>query len=189
MRGCIPKITGILLIVFMLLNLTTVAHAEADDGADYAGMVDQIEGFFDKALTLYKEGDVTEARLNAQAAYFEVFENMEGPIRINISARKNFELEEEFVGIRNMIKDRQPAESIEKRINALVADLNAQFDGYKNTLLETAVRRNISQGADYENNNSFSELIGMIRSGRNPEELELRISALIANLENGLPGL
>lgn len=262
MKNGRPTIPGILLVMFMIMNIVLAVQAMAVDGSDYRSMVNRIEKFFDKALSLYEEGNIAEAKLNAQAAYFEVFENMEGPIRINISARKNFELEEEFVNIRNMIKDREPAESIEEKIHALVTELNAvipqleggfelvaeaggqtaqeistvvsdsqsgveiepvwrnavetiqgglegaltayrsgdaegaamlvrqtQFDGYKNTLLETAVRRYVSQGRDYEYNNSFSELTGMIRNSESPEELEQRGSALIASLKRDLKGL
>ena len=39
-------------------------------------------------------------------AYFEVFENLEGPIRINISARKSYEMESAFGEIRRMIGEK-----------------------------------------------------------------------------------
>ena len=82
MKNGRPTIPCILLAVFMIMHIALVARAMADDGPDYRRMVNQIEGFFDKALSLYEEGNITEARLNAQAAYFEIFENMEGPVRI-----------------------------------------------------------------------------------------------------------
>jgi high-affinity iron transporter len=91
---------------------------------DYDGMVKQIGTFFSQALEQYKLGNTQEAKLKAQAAYFEVFENLEGPIRINISAKKNFVLESEFTGIRKMIVAKEPYEAIEKRVNDLMAELD-----------------------------------------------------------------
>lgn len=48
----------------------------------------------------------TQARRTVQMAYFEVFENLEGPIRINISARKSYEMESAFGEIRRMIGEK-----------------------------------------------------------------------------------
>ncbi len=99
--------------------LPAVVQAEPD----YDDMVSRIEGFFNKALTAYKAGDAKQAQLNAEAAYFQVFENMEGPIRVNISAKKNFILESEFSGIRKMMKNGEPYEATEERVRALLVDL------------------------------------------------------------------
>ncbi len=257
------KVMIILLFSIMTLSLAMIAPVQAQGKTDYKAMVDEIGNFLNEALSLYKEGKTEEAKSKVQSAYFEVFENMEGPIRINISANKNFELEEEFVGIRNMIKNGESTDAVEKRINNLMAELwditseleggfklvaepierpgektlqstekdkrsiadiepvwlkavediqseleraleaykksdvksasalviNAQFDGYKNTLLETAVRRHISQGKNYENNSGFSEIIGMMRDGKTAMEIEQRISGLMESLRGDLPGL
>lgn len=112
----------------VIMSLVFVARPWTAAALDYDGMVGQIGAFFNEALTLYKQGNAAEAKLKAQAAYFEVFENLEGPIRINISAKKNFLLEQEFTGIRQMIVAGEPPEAVEKRINDLMAEL-AQVAG------------------------------------------------------------
>ncbi len=90
---------------------------------DYQGMAKRIEGYFNKALKLYKAGKIEEAKISAQDAYFKVFENMEGPIRVNISAKKNYLLEEEFSGIRDMIKNKKPYEAVKDRAQSLVSEI------------------------------------------------------------------
>jgi high-affinity iron transporter len=117
------RLKSILVAGFAVMSLMFVSPHGAPAALDYDGMVQQIGTFFNEALTLYKQGNAPEAKLKAQAAYFEVFENLEGPIRINISAKKNFLLEQEFTGIRQMIVTGEPADAIEKRINDLMAEL------------------------------------------------------------------
>ena len=56
-------------------------------------------------------------------AYFEVFENLEGPIRINISARKSYEMESAFGEIRRMIGEKKPLADVQARIDWLKAAL------------------------------------------------------------------
>ena len=252
-----------LCIFFFVLSMTaagSISHAK--ESLDYKGMVDEIGTIFKDALILYNKGDVKEAKKKAQSAYFHVFENLEGPIRINVSARKNAELEEEFIEIRKMIVAKEPAAVIEKRINDFMVELRkvlpeleggaelvaevsedaeppaeaaaqsataagniepvwlqafeniraklgkaldayrkgdakgaaelviqTQFDDYKNSLLETAVRRNVSQGKDYENNAGFAEIAGLIQSGAAPEKVEPQIGALVKGLQADLSGL
>lgn len=253
-----------LCVFFFVLSITaagSISTANAKEGLDYKGMVDEIDTIFKDSVVLYKKGDVKEARKKAQSAYFHVFENLEGPIRINVSARKNAELEEEFIEIRKMIVAKQPVAAIEKRIQdfmvelrkvlpeleggaELVAESSAdtqpakeaapeaqeggsvepvwqqafdnirtnlakaldtyrkgdakgaselvirtQFDEYKNSLFETAVRRNVSQGKDYENNSAFAEIAGMMQKEAPVGEIEPQIAALVTGLQADLAGL
>jgi high-affinity iron transporter len=236
-----------------------VVPKPAQGKINYQGMVDEIGIFLHESLGHYKEGNKLKAKLKVQAAYFEIFENLEGPIRINVSARKNYELEEEFTGIRKMIVKGEPIGAIEERIDHLMSELNkvvgeleggyelvaeapdeikqptiqqsgerekihpvwlqaveiiqdklkkslrayksgdspkakelviqSQFDGYKNTLMETAIRREVSQKKDYLNNSAFSEIIGMISENTPPEKIDRRISSLIEGLKSDLTGL
>jgi len=251
-----------LCIFFFILAMTaagSIPMANAKEGLNYKGMVDEIGTIFQDALTLYNKGDIKAAKNKAQSAYFHVFENLEGPIRINVSARKNAELEEEFIEIRKMIVAKEPAAAIEKRITDFMVELRAvipeleggaelvaevseagqqadamaeagdttiepvwqqafdniqaslgkalddyrkgdakgaaelvvktQFDDYKNSLMETSVRRNVTQGKDYVNNAAFAEIASMIRTGATPEEIEPQITALVKGLQADLPGL
>jgi high-affinity iron transporter len=233
--------------VLLIAVLASAASAGAEEY--YTAMVDEIGGFYEQALDKYRSGDTLEAKANANAAYFEVFENLEGPIRINISAHKNFLLEEEFVGIRKMIVAGEPVDRVEARIDALMAELRrvvhalatgekltddgnaetsepidpawlpaletirakidqaqgayvddrvpeakrlaqqAQFDGYKNSLLETAVRRHVSQAKDYENNTGFTALIKMMNDGEPDFVIEMAAKKLMDTIQADLPGL
>ena len=252
------KAVNIVLVALAIALTGSLTPAQAKE--NYKGMVDEIGVFFNEALIQYKKGNVKEAKQKAEAAYLQVFENLEGAIRINVSARKNYELEQEFIAIRKMIVAKEPADAIEKRINAFIAELrtvtakleggfelvaeaadgtklqggaqekaearniepvwqqsfdNVQvrlgkamevyrkgdakgaadlviqthFDDYKNSLLETAVRRHISQKKSFENNAGFKEVAGMIQNGGAPDKVEERISVLVKGLQADLPGL
>lgn len=248
-------------IVLVVAALTVGGISDAHAKPDYKGLVDEVGVFLNDALALYKKGNVQEAKQKAQGAYFQVYENLEGPIRINISARLNTELEAEFIAIRKMIVAKEPAAAIEKRINDFMAKLRTlipqleggveivaesggapaqqaattevmesganiepvwlqavdnirsglnaaleahkkgdakgaselvlqtQYDYYKNSLLETAVRRFVSQKKDSENNSGFTDIAAMIRDGKAPEQVETRISVLLAGMQGDLPGL
>lgn len=243
-------------VAVMALGAISDVHAKPD----YKGMVEEVGTFLNEALVQYKKGNVQEAKQKAQGAYFQVYENLEGPIRINISAKLNTELEGEFIDIRKMIVAKQPAAAIEKRITDFMTKLRAlvpqleggvvivaepggstaqkpaaevkegvanvepvwlqavdniqaglksaleahkkgdakgaaelvlqiQYDHYKNSLLETAIRRFVSQKKDYENNTGFTDVATMMKEGKAPEQVEARISALVAGLQKDLPGL
>jgi high-affinity iron transporter len=260
-RRIIKGIGVLVLVAAMMWGGIHSAHARPD----YQGMVEEVGGFLNEALTLYKKGNIQEAKQKAQGAYFQVYENLEGPIRINISARLNTQLEEEFIAIRKMIVAKEPAPAIEKRINDFMAKLRSlvpqlergvdivaesggahanqdapapvaensggsgqgiepawqqaadniraglagalesyrkgnvkqgselvqqtKFDHYKNSLLETAVRRFVSQKKNFANNSGFDEVAGLIRSGAAPDKVEKRITDLTASLQADLPGL
>jgi len=255
------KTISIILLILALAVIGTSAAAQAKEKLSYKGMIDEVGGLLNEALSLYKKGNISEAKQKTQAAYFEVYENLEGPIRINISAKKNAELEEEFIAIRKMIVGKEPAAAVEKRINTFMSELRAlipelesgvelvaeattgtkqkrqdtenkaapeniepvwlqafeniqselgkaldaykkgdkekaaeiviqaQFDSYKNSLFETAVRRHVSQKRDSENNSGFSEIADMIRRGDAPEKIEAQASALVKGLKADLQGL
>jgi high-affinity iron transporter len=67
--------------------------------------------------------------------------------------------------------------------------LQTQYDHYKNSLLETAVRRFVSQKKDFENNSAFSDVAAMIQASNAPDKVEARISVLLTGLQADLPGL
>lgn len=239
----------IALIMAFLATALIGAAPRVEAGAYYGAMVDEINGFFRQALQSYRDGDKTTAKKKANAAYFEVFENLEGPIRINFSARDSFKLEEEFVSIRKMIVADEPADKVEARVNALMADLNvvaaslqsghkkddaggdtkgvdvnpawlptmetisavlhqalnaygddrieeaqqlvkqALFTGYKNSLLETAVRRHISQARDQRHNSAFRTLVRKMHDHEPDFVLELEVRELLEAIRTDLNGL
>lgn len=241
--------------VGLLLALSVVAAVTSAAAPDYRGMVDRIGAYLEDALAAYRKGDAARAKARVQSAYFEIFENLEGPIRVNISAQKNFELESRFGEIRRMIVQGAPAQEIERLVSAHMAELRAilpdlqqgsrieaeaapppapaaaaagpieplwnqtveriaglladavaayeagkavaarelllaaQYSGYKNSLLETAVRRHVSQGRDAEHNRAFAGLLTAIRDGEPRRNVQSAARALVTALRQDLPGL
>ena len=83
-------------------------------------MADRIETFLTEAVADYRAGEVESAKTKVQKAYSEVFENLEGPIRINVSAKASFALEAEFGDIRKLIIDGVPVGEVEARYEVAV---------------------------------------------------------------------
>lgn len=221
--------------VLLLAHFFAAATASAQSGPDYRGMVERIDARLVQAAEDYRAGRVDGAKAGVQSSYFEIFENLEGPIRINISAKRSFELEAEFGAIRKMMIDKAPAGEVEVRIRRHVAALDqivprleqghrivaersvadeaqvtvpelpktvepywedavarihadltaagetwekgdaeqakalirkAQFEGYKNSLLETAIRQHVSQKQDIAFNAEFGRIAGLVDGGR-----------------------
>ncbi|POP42652.1 iron permease [Superficieibacter electus] len=93
--------------------------AAALAATNYAPYINDIEQRLDKTAELYQQQKSHEARREVQSAYFEVFENLEGPIRINFSARKSYEMESTFGEIRRMIGEGKPIAEVQARIDEL----------------------------------------------------------------------
>ncbi len=92
-------------------------------GGKYEKYVADIEGRFDKAYEAYIDGRFDEAKDGFTMAYFEVFENLEGPIRINVSAKKSYLMEAQFVDLRKMVKKRVSKEELKKAVDILVKEM------------------------------------------------------------------
>lgn len=86
---------------------------------DFRAFADDIAQRLDATNELYQQGKTDEAKQKVQMAYFEVFENLEGPIRINISAQKSAEMEAEFGNIRHLIGNGAPQAEVQQRLQAL----------------------------------------------------------------------
>lgn len=217
----------------------------------YSALIADIEVRLDKTLMLYEQEYIDDARTEIQMAYFEVFENLEGPIRINFSAQKSYQMEATFGEIRKMISQQQPSSLIQQKINNLKQDLQtvlptletghklvaegqhgaydnanilpywqqsfkhiddllaqavtayeqqqfaqvkqfvqqAQFDGYKNSEMEIAIRQNRSASASSAINQQFNQLI---RLAEQPEPISVfgyHITMLLQDIEEQLPDL
>lgn len=105
----------------MILILPTLLLAR---NLDYADIMSRIKQTFQESLTLYEKGEQEEAKLVAQSAYFELFENLEGPIRINVSGRKAYAMESKFVKIRKLISEGAPL----GEVKALMESLSLEMD-------------------------------------------------------------
>jgi len=236
-----------------------ISSAKAEEKLNYRNIAERIETNLNTAASLYEAGNAKDARTLVQNSYFHLFENLEGPIRINVSAKHSFSLESEFGAIRRLIKDKAPSSQVRKRIEAQVNAINAtipaledgykitaspstqspvnledisssqghtephwevvvddiiiemrqalsayknndktaavaavkraQFEGYKNSLLETAVRRNVSNTKDFEINNRFSDLISMMKDGKRQDLIRGSASILVDQLREVIIGL
>ena len=114
---------------FLLLVFSSgLLHAEENQADDYLAMVTQIDRLLQEAVSSYETGDVLQAKRKVQTAYFEIFENLEGPIRINISAKKNYEFEETFGEIRRLIVEKGPLPALQAKVTGLVTDLHNILD-------------------------------------------------------------
>lgn len=109
---------SLLVTLFSLLISVSVWAA-----TNYAPFIEDIEQRLDKTAELYSQQQTDEARRTVQMAYFEVFENLEGPIRINISASKSYEMESAFGEIRRMIGEKKPLADVQSRIDWLKTSL------------------------------------------------------------------
>ncbi len=92
---------------------------------DYQAAADDISQRLDKTASLYKAGNIAEAKRTVQMAYFSVFEGMEGPVRINYSAKYSAELEAKFGEIRTLIAEQAPLQEVEKEIAWLKNEINS----------------------------------------------------------------
>ncbi|HDR1043834.1 TPA: FTR1 family iron permease [Pasteurella multocida] len=105
----------------LIFSVFFCAFTQAKD--NYAEWIQDIEHRLDKTVHLYQQGQADEARTEVQMAYFEVFENLEGPIRINFSAQKSYQMEATFAEIRKMIGEGVSLEAIQTKINGLKSEL------------------------------------------------------------------
>ena len=113
------KMLGLFLIGFLPSLLFSAATT------NYADIMARINQTFSESLTLYEKGEQDEAKQVAQSAYFELFENLEGPIRINVSGKKSYEMEAQFVSIRKLIND-----------GASIAEVKAVMDNLASEMAE-----------------------------------------------------
>nr|WP_223261799.1 MULTISPECIES: FTR1 family protein [Enterobacteriaceae] len=233
----------------MLFSLLFSAAALAQ--THYAPYIEDIEQRLDKTAQLYQQHRNDEARREVQSAYFEVFENLEGPIRINISARKSYEMESTFGDIRRMIAEGKPLDAVQARIDGLKQALRevepvlddghrlvaeeqhtalsrddiapqwqesfrtiddrlaqavseyqagrydlasqqiqqAHYQGFKNSEMEIAVRKNRSAKEAAAINQQFTALIALTAQPGQLNDVSYQVTALLQDLEDLLPGL
>lgn len=258
-----------LFVAFLVLFGMAAWDAALAETPNYRGMVERIDQALQQADAEYRRGDIEAAKKNVQRSYFEIFENLEGPIRINISAKRSYQLEAEFGKIRKLMIEGESADIISARIAAQVkaldellprlekgvviraegvhgepaieagfagddettedasaipgmilpywlqvvsgirADLlaaaaaleasdkeqakslisRAYFDRYKNTLLETAVRRGVSQKQDIAFNAEFVRIQRLVEREDAARLIRNSADALDEDLQAVLPGL
>lgn len=107
----------------MLVLLVGGALNVRAGGPDYRSLAAEIHRRLQSAGELYRKGDPDAARREVQGAYFEIFENLEGPVRINISAKDSAQMEAAFGEIRRLIGEGRPVEDVSARIHWLDAEI------------------------------------------------------------------
>ena len=90
---------------------------------NYQQWVFDITNRLNNTEQLIKENKIDDAKTEVQMAYFEVFENLEGPIRINFSAQKSYQMEATFGEIRKMIGEGKQMSEIQAKIEGLKKEL------------------------------------------------------------------
>ena len=107
------------IIFSLILGLSQPLFAEDN----YQQWVSDITNRLNNTEQLLKENKIDDAKTEVQMAYFEVFENLEGPIRINFSAQKSYQMEATFGEIRKMIGEGKPISEIQAKIEWLKKEL------------------------------------------------------------------
>ncbi|MDR6999492.1 FTR1 family protein [Neobacillus niacini] len=117
-----------LLICFMLISHQVSAAGSWD------GVVSDINGFLNKAMDEYEEGNKTKAKEWVNEAYFGPFESdkMEQAIRINISSKRAAEIEFQFNGIKKKMVAGEDIKTIQQDVDDLMEMLKTD----KNILLK-----------------------------------------------------
>ena len=216
---------------------------------DFRAFADDIAQRLDATDALYQEGKTDEAKQKVQMAYFEVFENLEGPIRINISAQKSAEMEAEFGNIRRLIGNGAPQEEVQQRLQALRDEVQkvvpvlesghklvahgshsaldgidpgwavayqalddnlaaavsafekgngaeakkrvqqAQYDGFKNSDMETTIRMQKSARAAEVINRQFAALMKQADSDDTIDAFGYSVSTLLGDVQDALQGV
>ena len=216
---------------------------------DFRAFADDIAQRLDATNELYQQGKTDEAKQKVQMAYFEVFENLEGPIRINISAQKSAEMEAEFGNIRRLIGNGAPQEEVQQRLQALRDEVQkvvpvlesghklvahgshsaldgidpgwavayqalddnlaaavsafekgngaeakkrvqqAQYDGFKNSDMETTIRMQKSARAAEVINRQFAALMKQADSDDTIDAFGYSVSTLLGDVQDALQGV
>ena len=216
---------------------------------DFRAFADDIAQRLDATNELYQQGKTDEAKQKVQMAYFEVFENLEGPIRINISAQKSAEMEAEFGNIRRLIGNGAPQEEVQQRLQALRDEVQkvvpvlesghklvahgshsaldgidpgwavayqalddnlaaavsafekgngaeakkrvqqAQYDGFKNSDMETTIRMQKSARAAEVINRQFAALMKQAGSDDTIDAFGYSVSTLLGDVQDALQGV
>ena len=216
---------------------------------DFRAFADDIAQRLDATNELYQQGKTDEAKQKVQMAYFEVFENLEGPIRINISAQKSAEMEAEFGNIRRLIGNGAPKEEVQQRLRALRDEVQkvvpilesghklvahgahsaldgidpgwavayqalddnlaaavsafekgngaeakkrvqqAQYDGFKNSDMETTIRLQKSARAAEVINRQFAALMKQAGSDDSIDAFGYSVSTLLGDVQDALQGV
>lgn len=118
------KLAVVLLGLMLIFGFTPAAIAA---GQSFSGVVEEIDKHLQDAYTTYQQGDVAGAKNLVDEAYFGPYESgqMEKAVRLNISAKRNAEVESAFKQLKKDMVQGVPASQIKQQIEQLVSGLKA----------------------------------------------------------------
>lgn len=105
--------------ILMILVLFSTLFARVDD---YISQSNLIQNLLLQSVRVYEKGDFNQAKEIVEKAYFQHFEEMEGPIGRNIG-RKAFVMEKKFTTLRKMYGEQDNIHSIRAIVDGLIEDL------------------------------------------------------------------
>lgn len=108
------------ILVTFLLVLITFAFARVDD---YYAESKIIKDLINESISLYEKGDNLGAKKLAEDAYFQHFENMEGPAARNVG-RRAISMERKFTTLRRYYKEKVDIKKIKALVDGLYFDLD-----------------------------------------------------------------
>jgi high-affinity iron transporter len=111
------------MVLLLILSVVPIAQA----AQSFSAVVKQIDTHFKDSLTTYKQGNVDEAKKLVDEAYFGPYESgqMEKAVRLNISAKRNSEVEGAFRQLKKDMTKGVGPEQIKKDMDELVIGLRA----------------------------------------------------------------
>ncbi|KJR45218.1 High-affinity Fe2+/Pb2+ permease precursor [Desulfosporosinus sp. I2] len=131
------KLAVVLLGLLLILGLAPAAMAA---GQSFSGVVEEIDKHLQDAYTTYKQSDVAGAKNLVDEAYFGPYESgqMEKAVRLNISAKRNAEVESAFKQLKKDMVKGVPASQIKQQIEQLVSGLQADAKTLDGDLSESS---------------------------------------------------
>ncbi|SIO92998.1 FTR1 family iron permease [Vibrio spartinae] len=127
--------------LFIITTIFTFNYSVAAAVLDYQAAADDINTRLDTTVQLYAHGDAVQAKHTVQMAYFEVFEGLEGPIRINYSQKYAYQLEAKFSEIRKMIGNQASLDDVKENVDWLktqIASVPSILESGTQLVAETA---------------------------------------------------
>jgi high-affinity iron transporter len=111
------------MVLLLILSVVPIAQA----AQSFAAVVKQIDTHLNDSITTYKQGNVDEAKKLVDEAYFGPYESgqMEKAVRLNISAKRNSEVEIAFRQLKKDMTKGAAPEQIQQDIDELVTGLRA----------------------------------------------------------------
>ena len=131
------KLVVALLGLMLILGLGPAAMAA---GQSFSGVVEEIDKHLQDAYTTYKQSDVAGAKNLVDEAYFGPYESgqMEKAVRLNISAKRNAEVETAFKQLKKDMVKGVPASQIKQQVEQLVSGLQVDAKTLDGDLSESS---------------------------------------------------